>query len=198
MKRQLFLFILFPTLLFAQTKQDELEIIELVNGFQINTIYVKESFDLSEIKTLLEREKFKDYNLSKSNTVIIDKTEKNYIRSQIVNNQNFNWDKTFFKDSELILNSEVESYLKNKNQPHIKEVDSILKTKDSVKSVITVKNVFYTAYSLSKPIFFRNGNYCILGYKVNLQSSIEDISISIYKKRRGKWTQYIEIYNNRG
>lgn len=198
MKRQLFLFILFPTLLFAQTKQDELEIIELVTGFQINTIYVKESFDLSEIKTLLDREKFKDYNLPKSNTVTINQTEKNYIISQIVNNQNFNWDKTFFKDSELISNNEVESYLKTRNQLHIKEVDSILKTKDSIESVIKVKNMFYLAYSISKPIFFRKGNYCIVGYKVNLQSSIKDISVSIYKKRRGKWMHFIEIYNNRG
>lgn len=197
MKRQLFLFILLPTLLFSQTKQDELEIIEIVNGFQINTIYVKESFDLSEIKTLLDKEKFKDYYLPKSDSIIIDQTEKNYIRSQIVNNQNFIWDKTYFKDSEIVSNNNVEFYLINKNQPHIKEVDSILKSKDSVKSGIKIKNVFYCAISFSKPIFFRKGTYCILGYKVNLQSSIEDISVSIYKKRHGKWTHYIEIYNNR-
>lgn len=87
-------------------------------------------------------------------------------------------------------------YLKLKNKPYQLEFENSQNNNDT-NSVAKIKNKRYFIYSFSKPIFFRKGKFCVFSYSIiSNQNSKDYKQIAFYKKVKGKWIEYIEIYNN--
>lgn len=157
-------------------------------------IYVKESWGWEKMVEKLNRRKFHDYNLN--NTIVLSDSEYDYIINEIKVNQNHIWNSNLFESSERINLNEIESYLKRKNQPVKLELEEKLKFNDTI-AVIKLRNKNYFAYSFSKPIFFREGKFCIFSYNIITGEKLSNYrQVAFYKKTNRKWIEWLEIYNS--
>lgn len=185
------------TLISSQKIESETEFLKQVIVQQRDSIiYIKESWGWEKMKEKLNRKKFRDYNLNNNNSIELSDTEYNYIINEINTNKNHVWDSNLIKNSESVNQNDVESYLKKKNLPAKLEFEEQLKLNDT-SAVVELKNKTYFAYSFSKPIFFRKGKFCIFSYNmVTGDNSSNYKQVAFYKKVRGKWIVWLEIYNS--
>ena len=149
-----------------------------------------------KIKEKLNGKKYKDYNLNNNNTIELTDLEYKSLLSEIAVNENYKWKSKQFANSEKVSQDEIESYLKKRNEPFRLEFESVGKN-DDTSAVVKMKHKNYFVYSFSKPIFFRNNQYCIFAYCTHMGNDSKDYrQIAFYRKRNGKWIEWLEIYNN--
>lgn len=158
-------------------------------------IYAGESYGWEKMKEKLNRKKFKDYNLNNTNTIKLTDYEYNYLFSEISANENYKWNSKQFPNSEKVSQNEIESHLKRKNEPYLLESENI--SPNDTSAVVEMKNKRYFVYSFSKPIFFRDNKFCIFAFCTKMGNNSKDYcKVAFYRKRNGKWTEWLEIYNN--
>lgn len=161
-----------------------------------SVIYIKESWGWEKMKEKLNRKKFYDYNLNNNNSIELSDSEYDYIINEINTSKNHIWDSNLVKNSESVNQNDVELYLKRKNQPAKLELEERLKLNDT-SAVVELKNKEYFAYSFSKPIFFRKGKFCIFSYNMITRDNLGNYKqVAFYKKVKGKWVEWLQIYNS--
>lgn len=180
-----------------QKEESETEFLkQIIVQERDSIIYIKESWGWEKMKEKLNLKKFRDYNLNNNNSIELSDTEYDYIINEINVNKNHVWDSNLVKNSESVNQNDVESYLKKKNQPAKLEFEEHLKLNDT-SAVLKLKNKEYFAYSFSKPIFFRKGKFCIFSYNMVTGDNLSNYKqVAFYKKVRGKWIMWLEIYNS--
>ncbi len=197
MKKHILTFLTFSNIAFSQDNQDELKIIKLVTKAKSELIYTKESFDLSTIKSKFLTDTLYDwFTPYESNVLTLSKQEMTFLDDEIEKNKNFVWPDNLLKESVTVSPDKIQLYLIDKNAPQNREIDSISKSKDSLDAVYKLKNKSYYAHSFSKPIFFRKGTLCIIGYTFYVQNHRDCKYVAIFRKRKGKWKELSIIYNN--
>ena len=156
-------------------------------------IYIKESSGWNNMKEKLSPKKNYYHDLYNNNPFELTSSEYKYILSEIKANENYNWDSNLFINSERISQSEARKYLKQKNRPINIEFDSALKRHDT-SALINLKNRPYFADSFSKPIFFRNNQFCIISYDCVAEDYSSDHGeVAIYKKVNEKWIRWVVL-----
>ena len=143
-------------------------------------IYAEESYGWEKIKEKLNGKKYKDYNLNNNNTIELTDLEYKSLLSEIAVNENYKWKSKQFANSEKVSQDEIESYLKKRNEPFRLEFESVGKN-DDTSAVVKMKHKNYFVYSFSKPIFFRNNQYCIFAY-CTFSRQLFKIFCRFYKK----------------
>jgi len=200
MKKTILTFIfLFSLITLISSQKIELEtefLKEIIVQEKDSMIYVGESYGWQKMIEKFNRKKFQDYNLNNSNTIELTEVEYNYILKEIKTNQSHIWSSNLFDNSERFNQNDIESHLQRKNKPAELEFQESLKI-DDTSAVVELKNKTYHAYAFSKPIFFRKNKFCIFAYHIITGKKIGDYKqIAFYKKEKGKWIEWLEIYNN--
>jgi len=192
-----FLLLLFCTMNICFSQKNEIENEFLKNFFshKDTLIYTSESFGWNIMKEKFNKKKYKDYNLNNTNTIQFTDKEYQYIKNEISTLENYFWNSNLFDNSEKIELEEVESYLKKRNEPYRLEFENI--SINDTSATVEMKNKNYIVYSFSKPIFFRKNKFCLFGYSVNSEKNFKPYKrIAFWRKKRGKWIEWLDLYNN--
>ena len=179
----------------AQKNKIELEFFQdVILTANDSLIFSEESFGWEKMKENLNRKNYHDYNLN--NSFKLTDSEYKYIIGEIEANKNYIWSSSSFANSEKISENEMESYLRTKNKAFYLEFENSIKSNDS-SAIIKMKNKICFAYTFSKPIFFRNNKFCFFSFYSTVGDKSRDYcQIGFYRKRNGKWIEWVEIYNN--
>lgn len=190
-----FLFICCISFCSAQKNEIETAFFNSVLPTQDTIIYTDESFGWEIMEEKINKKKFHDYNLNTSKTIKLTISEYKYIKNKISILENYIWNVNQFDRSEKIALAEIEIYLQKRNEPHKLELENVVINDTS--AVIQMKNKEYFVYSFSKPIFFRNNKFCLFGFSIISEKKHKPYKkIAFYRKKRGQWIEWLELYNN--
>ena len=154
---------------FSQNSNDE-NVFKIVIEFEKDSsfVYSKKSLGYESLENLISKKNI--YNEIKSlDSIIFSDKEIKYLKRQIKKNKKFEFQPNLLANSKIISPNTLSLYSSNRKKIYIKELNEIIQTKDSllIKKFNEVKGFqcnYNWVYFFSKPIYFRNYNFCILYY----------------------------------
>lgn len=174
--------------LFCQNKFDyfniELEMKgrEHFSNISCDTLYYSKNFDEATInKTIEALNNSKKFKLKDHNRYLkIDKNERKYLVSELEKLKHFEWDDNLFKKSKAV---------------RINDFYNVFNITNNLKSDEEIK-MCSMIYTFSKPIYFRNNEFCLILYQENHSVKEAFIHFNVYKvsDRHIPIEEYSEIY----
>jgi hypothetical protein len=160
----------------------------------------KQSDGYKRLKEVVSKKIIYNKNFSEQSLTLTNK-EVSYIIAEINKNNSFNFSEKTFPNAIIISKDTIQSYSSNKAKNWEKTEHSIIESNDTIKifKFRTERPYSYIetyVHFFSKPIYFRNGSFCIL-HHAELCCFHNGMcgcnSTYIFKKNNNTWEKFIEI-----